>query len=78
MASLQATVYVHKHVHYCSDSRLPGPPQAKDIKTAADLVSQVRRAGPGHGTLHIDVLLQHKYGAGGGDGFGENGALLAG
>jgi hypothetical protein len=35
--------------------------QAKDVKKAADLVSQLRRAGPGHGTWHIDLQLQKRY-----------------
>jgi hypothetical protein len=44
--------------------------QAKDIKYAANLVSQAKRAGPGHGTFHLDLILQRKYGYGQ-DGTGE-------
>jgi hypothetical protein len=39
----------------------------EDVKEAATLVAQLRRAGQGHGTLHIDFRLQEEYG-GSGDG----------
>ncbi len=38
--------------------------QAKDIKQAANYVSQLRRAGKGHGTFHMDLHFQDKYGYG--------------
>ena len=46
------------------------------MKKAADYVSQLRRAGPGHGTFHMDVLFQRRYGDGSGPGFGGDGAGL--
>jgi hypothetical protein len=39
--------------------------QVEDVKDAATMVAQLRRAGPGHGTLHIDFRLQEQYGGGG-------------
>lgn len=36
----------------------------REVKAAADLVSRVRRAGPGAGTLQLDLALQKKYGYG--------------
>ncbi|KIZ02608.1 ferritin heavy chain [Monoraphidium neglectum] len=49
-------------------------PQSTEVKQAADLFSRVRRAGPGHGVVHIDIELQRRYGSGldggGGDGNG--------
>eukprot|EP00877_Chromochloris_zofingiensis_P003397 jgi/Chrzof1/13058/Cz07g18100.t1 len=46
----------------------------KDVKATADLVSQLRRAGQGHGTFQMDLALQHKYGYGIS---GETGEALA-
>ncbi|KAI8464274.1 MAG: ferritin [Monoraphidium minutum] len=49
-------------------------PQSREVKAAADLFSQVRRSGPGHGVVHIDLELQRKYGYGlDGVGGGGNG-----
>ncbi|KAG2438987.1 hypothetical protein HYH02_010778 [Chlamydomonas schloesseri] len=48
--------------------------QSKDVKEAAVLVSQVRRAGRGHGVFHVDTLLTHEYGDKGGAGLDGNGA----
>ncbi|GBF94198.1 hypothetical protein Rsub_06468 [Raphidocelis subcapitata] len=39
-------------------------PQAREVKLVADLFSRVRRAGPGHGVVHIDLELQRRYGYG--------------
>ncbi|PNH12886.1 Ferritin-1, chloroplastic [Tetrabaena socialis] len=39
--------------------------QSKDVKEAAVLVAQVRRAGRGHGVFHVDTLLASRYGAAG-------------
>ncbi len=68
--------------HCCCFALLPPPSntheQAKDVKKAADYVSQLRRAGPGHSTFHMDVLFQNKYGDGSGPGFDGGAGLLAG
>lgn len=54
--------------------------QGKDVKHAATFVSQVRRAGNGHGVFHIDSLLMRQYGGGnaGADGAGDGAEILAG
>lgn len=44
-----------------SKSHLLPSLQGKDVKEAAVLVSQVRRAGRGHGVFHVDTLLARKY-----------------
>ncbi|KAG2500677.1 hypothetical protein HYH03_001443 [Edaphochlamys debaryana] len=51
--------------------------QSKDVKEAAVLVSQVRRAGLGHGVFHVDYLLSEEYGedAAGGNGNGNGNGL---
>ncbi|EFJ50140.1 pre-apoferritin [Volvox carteri f. nagariensis] len=36
--------------------------QSKDVKAAAVLVSQVHRAGRGHGVFHLDRVLSEEYG----------------
>ncbi|KAG2443733.1 hypothetical protein HXX76_002079 [Chlamydomonas incerta] len=48
--------------------------QSKDVKEAAVLVSQVRRAGRGHGVFHVDSLLTREYGEKGAGGLDGNGA----
>ncbi len=45
----------------------PLPPPSHlhtQVKQAADLFSRVRRSGPGHGVVHIDIELQRRYGCG--------------
>eukprot|EP00879_Flechtneria_rotunda_P000268 GHRR01000353.1.p1 GENE.GHRR01000353.1~~GHRR01000353.1.p1 ORF type:complete len:282 (+),score=80.24 GHRR01000353.1:150-995(+) len=48
--------------HYIEDYLLHE--QAKDVKASADLVSRARRAGPGHGIFHLDLVFQREYGYG--------------
>ena len=45
--------------HFIEDNLLAE--QVADVKEAAVFVSQLRRAGQGHGTVHIDLQLQREY-----------------
>lgn len=81
-ADVQVANQVHDAdlMHFVEDFLLHE--QAQDVKHAATLVSQVRRAGHGHGVFHIDALLLCRYGGGEGGAADGNGAdginILAG